>query len=171
MPRSSKASDQATFKTTKTCGLFWLTRSATSQLVASLRRSWANADQSKRHHDSPRRSREGPSEAAPSRRRHPIPISAAGIRGASALASRRRDGQHVVRGTTRSGHDDGPTDEDRPEQIYTRQGALSTNAQAAADREVSQLRRFGAGWPDIAQALRVSRQAARQKYTVRANRD
>lgn len=37
----------------------------------------------------------------------------------------------------------------------------------AIDREVNRLRRLGAGWPDIAQALGVSRQAARQKYKVR----
>lgn len=37
----------------------------------------------------------------------------------------------------------------------------------AIDREVNRLRRLGARWPDIAQALGVSRQAARQKYKVR----
>lgn len=44
-------------------------------------------------------------------------------------------------------------------------------AALAVDREVGRLRLLGAPWPDIAQALGVSRQAARQKYMVRANRD
>lgn len=40
-------------------------------------------------------------------------------------------------------------------------------ATVAVDREVNRLRWLGACWPDIAQALGVSRQAARQKYRVR----
>lgn len=40
-------------------------------------------------------------------------------------------------------------------------------ATVAVDREVNRLRGLGTRWPDIAEALGVSRQAARQKYTVR----
>ncbi len=40
-------------------------------------------------------------------------------------------------------------------------------ATIAVDREVARLRRLGAPWPDIAAALGVSRQAARQKYNRR----
>lgn len=43
-------------------------------------------------------------------------------------------------------------------------------ATIAVDREVSRLHRLGATWPDIAGALGVSRQAARQKYTGRGSK-
>jgi len=43
-------------------------------------------------------------------------------------------------------------------------------AAVVVDRDVSRLRRLGASWPDIAQALGVSRQAARQKYTGRGSK-
>ncbi|MBA2768183.1 MAG: RNA polymerase subunit sigma-70 [Sporichthyaceae bacterium] len=45
--------------------------------------------------------------------------------------------------------------------------AQREEATVAVDREVNRLRRLGARWPDIAGGLGVSRQAARQKYTVR----
>lgn len=37
-------------------------------------------------------------------------------------------------------------------------------AAVAVDVEVRRLRQLGAGWPEIAEALGVSRQAAREKY-------
>ena len=45
--------------------------------------------------------------------------------------------------------------------------AQRESASVAVDREVNRLRRLGASWPDVAKALGVSRQAARQKYTAR----
>ena len=45
--------------------------------------------------------------------------------------------------------------------------AQRESASLAVDREVNRLRRLGASWPDVAKALGVSRQAARQKYTAR----
>lgn len=43
-------------------------------------------------------------------------------------------------------------------------------ATIAVDREVNRLRRLGTSWPDIAEALGVSRQAARQKYAGRGSK-
>lgn len=41
-------------------------------------------------------------------------------------------------------------------------------AARAVDIEVRRLRRSGAGWPEIAEVLGVSRQGARQKYRTRS---
>jgi hypothetical protein len=46
--------------------------------------------------------------------------------------------------------------------------AARDEAQAAVDLEVMRLRGIGIGWVPIAEALKISRQGARQRYGQRA---